>query len=318
MTPQPQFEVVFATHDPSQQLSPTAPIMGSSQAGAEPQEQTPATQSGPLVPHSVPQPPQFAVSVWVSMQAPPQQVCPEGQAAPVLPQEQTPATQISSPGQTLPMAPQLLRSVWVFTQRKVPPSLTQLSPTMHCEKVPHTHWGAPPPTAAQALARSASHSMPQPLQFMKDESERPSPVSTERFTQVVPQQRCAELQVGEQSPVTVESVVPPSVPPATHMPDLQLSPAAHSIPQPPQWSVLVWVAWQNAAPLTVEQHMSPAAHAGEHAPLPRPSSPHAVSAKPITTRKAAPARRTMKAIFDITTTPCQDARPASAPLNTGR
>jgi len=130
------------------------------------------------------------VSVWVSMQAPPQQLWPLGHAAPVLPQEQTPATQISSPGQTLPMAPQLLRSVWVLTQRKVPPSLTQLSPTMHCEKSPHTHWGAPPPGVEHALARSVSQAMPQPLQFMNEGFVRPSvPGGTDRSVQLVPQQR---------------------------------------------------------------------------------------------------------------------------------
>ncbi len=132
------------------------------------------------------------------------------------------------------------------------------------------------------------------------------PAGTIRFTQVVPQQRCSELQVGEQSPLTVESVVPPS-PPATHTPDMQSWPGSQTFPHIPQCWVLLWVAWQNAAPLAVGQHMSPAAHAGEHA-APRPSSPHDASATPITTRKAAPARRKMKAIFDINELPAKTAR----------
>jgi hypothetical protein len=189
-TPQPQLVAELGTHASSQQLAPIDVIEGAAQAGEDPQKQEPATQFGPLMPQTLPHAPQLLVSVCVSMHAPPQQLEPEGHAAPVLPQEHTPETQISSPGQTLPTVPQLLRSVCVLTQRKLPASLTHVSPTMHAAKLPHAHWGAPLPVVEHALARSASHAIPQPLQLVKEGSARPSaPGATERLKQVVPQQR---------------------------------------------------------------------------------------------------------------------------------
>lgn len=244
------------------------------------------------------------------MQAPPQQDVPLPQAAPVLPQEQTPATQISSPGQTLPTEPQLLRSVWVLTQRKVPASLTQLSPTMH-SKSPHMQRGAPPPGLEHALARSGSQARPQPLQFMNEGSLRPSvPAGTERFMQLVPQQRWAELHEGVHMPggVTVESpggtLLSPE--PPTQAPREHVWPAVQVIPQPPQWVMSLAVARQKL-PVSPPQHCSPAAHAGSHTGPVRPSSPQ--DAEVITMpakmpiEQSAPNTRPKKAMRNIPTTP---------------
>ena len=52
----------------------------------------------------------------------------------------------------------------------------------------------------QRFARIGSQARPQPLQFWKEESSRPSAPANCRFTQVVPQHRCPELHIGEQSP----------------------------------------------------------------------------------------------------------------------
>src|SRR6186713_1516472 len=82
---------------PWQPSSPSAPL-----------SQLPSVQPWPRL-HALPQPPQFAVSVSVSMQVPSHEVCPSGQA-------QSPLTQTSPPPQALPQLPQFARLESVSTQ----------------------------------------------------------------------------------------------------------------------------------------------------------------------------------------------------------
>jgi hypothetical protein len=70
----------------------------------------------------------------------------------------------------------------------------------------------------------------------------------------------------------------------------------HGMLQPPQCCVLLCVAWQNAIPPPVPQHVSPDAQAGVHVAPPRPSSPQLDSVRPMTT---APSEKKTKAVFDI-------------------
>jgi len=71
------------------------------------------------VPHELPQVPQFVLSVWVLRQRPLQRVCPRGQA-------QAPLWQVVPGPQTVLQAPQLLLSLEVFAQRRVPAASVQL------------------------------------------------------------------------------------------------------------------------------------------------------------------------------------------------
>ena len=86
---------------PLQQTLALAPL--------EPQ-QVPLQQTRPLA-HVFVQKPQWLGSVLVLIQAPLQLVVPLGQPVP-----QLPFAQVWPEAQTLPQAPQLLLSVWVFTQ----------------------------------------------------------------------------------------------------------------------------------------------------------------------------------------------------------
>jgi hypothetical protein len=115
----------------------------------------------------------------------PQHVVPAAQGAPVVPQR-----------------------VW---HEKPPPSFTHSCPALHGEpRVPQVHTVAPPMTE-QALAVAGSHAFPQAPQWLKLVSVRPAmPLPTERFTQLVPQQRWVEGHAGEQAPGGPESNPPPS------------------------------------------------------------------------------------------------------------
>lgn len=275
MVPQlPQLLVSLATQLPEQQVSPRDPPgrpgmgggVGAAQAGPVPQPQVPPLQLGALPPQAMPQPPQFAASLVMSTQAPPQQPWPLPQAAPP-PQEQEPPAQISPSAQRTGGSPHMVGSVEVFVQRQVPPSsAAQTSPGAHWGKSPQRQLGAPliPKGVVQALARVASQAIPQPLQLAKEESERPSvPAAAERLTQVDPQQRWAELQAGVQSP----PVPPPSVGVPEQAPLRQDWPGAQAMPQPPQLAGSLVVALQEEVP-PLAQHISKLPQAGEQLPLP--------------------------------------------------
>jgi len=268
----PQLLASWATQPLEQQSSPREVPEAGVQAGPSAHLHSPATQeSPPSSAQTTPQPPQLFGSSSVEMQLPPQQVVPSPQAAPVEPHTHSPPEQISSPGQTLPTSPQLFLSVERLTHWKVPPELmTQTSVVGHWSKLPHMHFGVPlmPSGVEQALARSASQGMPQLGQFSKDESERPSvPVVTLRLTQVVPQQRWDELQVGLHMPVGPLSKPGPPSPPATHMLDMH-TPEEQTMPQPPQLFGSLPMGRHEDAPSSPVQHAWKGPHSGSHAPPP--------------------------------------------------
>jgi hypothetical protein len=175
-----QLVLVLGTQPmPGQQLSPVLPPMpginpppiGALHARpAEAQVQLPAWQFGAFGVHVRPQPPQFAASVDVSMQVPPQQDWPAAQRVPVEPHTQLPPWQISPSAQALPSEPQLRGFVEVLTHWKRPPSFAHTSPGRHSAKSPHAHSGVlAPARMLHEIARSGSQRRPQPLQLLKGE-----------------------------------------------------------------------------------------------------------------------------------------------------
>ena len=101
------------------------------------------------------------------------------------------------------------------------------------------------------------------------------------MAQLVPQQRCAELQLGLHIPGMEESMPPPSEPP-TQLPLTQLPPPQLT-PQPPQWfGSLLKAAQTWLAPEA--QQACPDVQAGEQLPdvppsPPRPPPPEQPSAR---------------------------------------
>ena len=239
-----QLESLFGTQPmPGQQDSPSEPPMpkmppiGAVHARPEaPQVQLPPLQSGAFGVQTVPQPPQFAGSAVVSVHVPAQQAWPLPHAAPLLPQTQEPATQLSPIAQAWPIDPQLFGSVEVLMQRNEPPSFTQASPGRHWSKSPHMQRAvpAPPPGTEQELARVESQAMPQPLQFAKEGSERPSLFgATDRWMHEPPQQRCVSVHSGEHIdgggvPLSVPGGTLESMPPPPHIPMNTQVPSQHS------------------------------------------------------------------------------------------
>jgi len=254
VTPQPQLASLLGTQLPEQQLSPSEPITGATQPVPDvPQTQWLATQLGAFGPHAVPQLPQLAALEVTSMQLPPQQAVPVPHMVP--PQPHIPPEQDSPSAQAWPIMPQLFLSVDRLTHWNVLPLSTHTSPMAHWPKLPQRHCGAllMPTGEEHALARIASQASPQPLQFENDESLRPSvPATTDRFTQVVPQQRCDDEHMGEHIPGGLPS--PGGGPPspttqtrARHIPD------AHAMPQPPQLAGSSTMFLQIAEPPSSQQ-----------------------------------------------------------------
>jgi hypothetical protein len=92
--------------------------------------------------------------------------------------------------------------------------------------------GAPPGTLHE-LARIASQAIPQPAQFAKDGSLRPSvSCATARWMQLPPQHRCASVHSGVHIEggiaLSGRGVGPPSIPPPPHMPMKTHVPMQHS------------------------------------------------------------------------------------------
>ena len=117
----------------------------------------------------------------------------------------------------------------------------------------------PPPGTEHALERFMSHAMPQPLQLLNDASLRPSaPGATIRPTQLVPQQRSFELQLGRQSPVGIEESVPGITPPSGGGPPTHAASRhvrdGQAMPQPPQLSGSFTMLRQEMPPVP-SQHM---------------------------------------------------------------
>jgi hypothetical protein len=246
--------------------------LGGVQAGMSPHRHMLSRQVGPWALQTIPHMPQFIGSLVVSRQLPLQQLRPVGQGSPP-PQRHMPAEQLSPIAHRRPTSPQFIGSVMRSTQAKTPPLIAQVRPLRHWSVVPHMQVGPAPPPAgiAQAVARIGSQGMLQPPQWANELSMRGSPPAAgSRFTQVVPQQRCDELQVGMHmpggSPLSTPGP-PPSVP--MHMPALQVP--AHIRPQPPQWRGLAIVFTQALRPISA-QHVVAPVQGGEQEP-PVPPSP---------------------------------------------
>jgi hypothetical protein len=156
----------------------------------------------------------------------------------------------------------------------------------------------PPPGTEQALARSTSQLMPQPLQFVNEGWLRPSlPGATPvRDTQVVPQQRSVEPHSGRQrpGPPSVPGGTPPSVGPPTHAAALQ-TPEGQTTPQPPQLFGSFTIC-RHIGPATVSQHIEKSAQAGEHDAPPLFAQP-ATSHAHVTRTPAPKLARVIQAMF---------------------
>lgn len=91
------------------------------------------------------------------------------------------------------------------------------------------------------------------------------------MAQLVPQQRCDELQLGEHMPGgTLESTPPPSVPPK-HTPPEQVPPP-QLMPHAPQWFGSV-AKLAHTLPAEVVQQVCPETQAGVQLPGVMPPSP---------------------------------------------
>jgi hypothetical protein len=128
-----------------------------------------------------------------------------------------------------------------------------------------------------AVARSGSHVISQPPQFMKDGWLRPSvPEGTIRPTQVVSQHRSVELHDGRQLPSGIPEsgrttmlasvAIPASVPGAiTQVPPLQRGlTAGHASPHEPQLSGSLDKS-RHTGTSAEPQHVNPEGHIGSHA-----------------------------------------------------
>jgi hypothetical protein len=108
-------------------------------------------------PHTMPQPPQFCVSVWPFLHELPQQISSLLQP-PEPPQRQLPPWQVSFITHCLAQLPQCLGSFCRFAQAVIVVPAQHASPGAHTE-APHLHW---PPRHASG---GGLQLMPQPPQF---------------------------------------------------------------------------------------------------------------------------------------------------------
>lgn len=199
---QPQLVFELGWHAPAQHDWPASNGPGAAHERPRlPHWQMPPLQFGPVKSQTRPHMPQLFGSVSVLMQVPLQQLWPAAQAD--APHTQRPPEHVSPIAQRRPIIPQLFGSVIVEMHWKAPIAFcTHCEPPLHAAAPPHTQPTMPPAPEPHALAVIGSQARPQSPQFMNDGSLRAS-TSAEgavRFTHVVPQQRCDELQSGMHMP----------------------------------------------------------------------------------------------------------------------
>jgi hypothetical protein len=147
-------------------VSPLTSLVLAPQVSDEP-EQTPAAQ---LVPHTTPQPPQFAGSLCVLTQRPPQVVSPPVQAQP-------PPTQTMPVAQARPQPPQLDVSLCTSTQRPLQLTAAPVQPQVPAA---HTKPDAQPVRHAPQLLLSARVSTSQPSAVLLLQSAKPASQTMEQ------------------------------------------------------------------------------------------------------------------------------------------
>ncbi len=201
----------------------------------------------------IPHPPQLAVSVAVTTQRPPQNVCPTVHA-------QVPRAQSWPAAQALLQRPQCAVLIAVTTQR--PPQ--NVCPAGHAQDPPTQSW---PPVQALLHAPQWAPSE-RGLTQLAPQSVKPAvqlqtpPAHTwpagQRLLQP-PQFRASVLGSTQAAHITRGAAQV-----ATHDPSTQACPATHTRPQAPQWAGLLRVSTSQPLASTPSQSARPGLHVSAH------------------------------------------------------